>query len=160
MRVRPVSRANAVDLGLLDENDDMSVDTPGLNGFVQFSGEDLDPDMRDALLEELNGGGEDFSFDQGEGIITNSRPRTPDLLNTPYQLTIKEMRNAQTLAIVNSCDGTNEKQPVPFRNLFLLKKSKTSKTLENDDAPAQSGRGTRLEAISSSPLLKKLGVRK
>ena len=159
MGIKPVPRDDAVDLGVIDAGDEVEAPDENFNDNLKFSGE-LDDDIMRALLEELNGGGEDFSFDQGEGMITNSRPRAPKLLNTPYQLTIREMRNAQTLAIVNSCDGTNEKQPVPFRNLFLLKKSKTSKTLENDDEPAQSGSGTRLEAISSSPLLKKLGVRK
>ena len=179
MWIRLIPLNDAISLGAVDSGDQPDAPDLDFNSNVQLNG-DLDPDIRQTLLESL---GADFQYDSTSGMIN----RGGSITNS-YSRVIRQIRNRkETAAAIRNCQPDNPLQREPAWKLMMPRKVRqpfhianaqpvkserkpfrvSSRKVMNDcgglaggaDSPA-TGSMSSLGSISSKPFIKKFGTRR
>jgi hypothetical protein len=173
MGFEPMSREDAVQLGVIDADEVVEPPDDGFNDNVVFSG-DLDQPIKDVLMSAL---GDDFYIDTESGNITNADGKVK---NSKYKRAIQSILNRkETQKQINNCHDYNDKQVEPAWKLMMPRKIKQpfhianakpvkserrafrvpGRKVLNDDS-GSTGSMSSLGSYSSSPMIKRFATRR
>jgi hypothetical protein len=173
MGFEPMSREDAVQLGVIDADEIVEAPDDRFNDNVVFSG-DLDKPIRDVLMSAL---GDDFYFDAESGNITNADKK---VANSKYKRAIQSILNRkETKKQIRNCQPDNPLQrdehalltlPLRIRHPFTIANAKPVKSerrafrvpgrkVLNDDS-GSTGSMSSLGSYSSSPMIKRFATRR